>query len=106
MIKWILIIFIVLFSVRAIASAPAIGSLDYILLSPPKTDDATNLYQYLNTLYNRWNQLQVTTQEPNVNLNANYGNIVVYYDGTNYWLAVETTAPNGTTWVGTKLGSV
>lgn len=101
----LIIIFFVSMSVGVFA-APALQDLDYILQSPPKTLDPLSLYQYLNVIYSRWNTLQVSTQEPNANISANYGNIIIYYDGSNYWLAVQTTAPSGTTWSGVKLGVV
>ena len=105
MIKYILIIFFVFIGIKAIA-APALQDLDYILQSPPKTEDAKALYDYLNTIYSRWNTMQVSTQEPNGNIGASYGNLIIYYDGSDYWLAIQTKAPSGTVWKGVKLGSV
>lgn len=105
MIKYLFIIFFVFISVKVIA-APLLTSIDYVMPAPPKTEDVKSLYMYLNIIYGNWNKLQVTTQEPNVNFNASYGNIIIYYNGTNYYLCVETTAPSGTTWKGVVLGSV
>lgn len=103
------IIFITIFLISisvTVFAVPVLTDLNYILQAPPKTEDSNSLYYYLNTLYQRWNTLQVTTQEPNANIEANYGNIIVYYDGSNYWLSVQTTTPSGTVWKGVKLGAV
>lgn len=103
----LVIIFLMCFSLSVCyAASPALQALNYILIAPPKTEDSKSLYQYLNTLYSRWNTLQVTTQEPNGNVDSSYGNIIIYYDGSNYWLAVQTLKPSGTTWKGIKLGAV
>lgn len=87
-------------------SAPILQDLNYILPSPPKTEDPNSLYQWIYQIYQRWNVLQSTTQEPNVNIDADVGQNIIYFDGTNYWLAIETTSPHGTTWKGVKLGNV
>lgn len=105
MIKYVLIIFLVFFSLRAVA-APLLTSITYVLPAPPKTENALALYSYLNQIYQHWNTMQVTTQEPNGNFTDNYGQFISYFDGTNYWIAMETAAPSGSTWVGVKMGSV
>ena len=110
MIKYIFIIFFVFIAVKAIAgtAAPAIvGGFDYVLPAPPKTSDPVSLYQYFNTIYGLWGTIQVTNTAPNGGVvDASYGNIAIYYDGTNYWLCIQTAQPRGANWVGTKLGSV
>lgn len=85
---------------------PALQDLNYVLQAPPKTNNELSLYQYLNTLYSRWNTLQITTQEPNGNVEANVGNIIVYKNGSIYSLAVEINSPSGTNWTGTTLGGI
>ena len=102
MIKYILIIFLVFLTMNAIASS----SLNYTIQAPPKSIEDKSLYYYLNTLYSRWNTLQVTEQQPNVNIEGNYGNIIVYKNGATFYLAVETTSPSGTTWQGIALGAI
>ena len=101
-------LFIILFLIIAIKGwgAPVLQDLNYILNAPPKTEDEKSLYQYLNTLYGRWNTIQITIQEPNGNITANYGNIIVYKNGSTFSLAVETTSPSGKTWKGIALGAV
>lgn len=105
MINIILTVLLLTFSTTVFA-VPLLSSINYALPSPPKDENVLSLYQYLNTLYNRWNTLQVTTQEPNGNVDANYGNIIIYYDGTDYWLSIQTAKPDGTVWKGIKLGAV
>lgn len=105
MIKYFIIIFLVTLTIKTIAS-PVLTDFNYVIPAPPKESDDKSLYLYLNNLYNRWNTLQVTTTSPNGNITSNFGNIIIYYDATDYWLAVETTKPKGTTWKGIKLGVV
>lgn len=106
MFKYILIIFLVLISVRAIASQSVLSGFDYTLPAPPKSEDTRSLYSYLYTIYQQWMTAQVTTTSPNGNIDSAYGNVAIYFDGTSYWLIVQTTAPMGTTWVGTKMGTI
>lgn len=87
-------------------SFPLLTSLNYVLQAPPKDESPLALYSYLNMLYQRWNVLQLSTQEPNGNIDSDYGQQIIYNDGTDFWLAIETTSPHGTTWKGIKLGSV
>lgn len=89
-----------------VIAAPLLTSIDYVMPAPPITENALALYQYLNEIYSHWNTMQITTQEPNGNFTDNYGQFICYFDGTNYWIAMETTAPSGTTWVGVKMGTV
>lgn len=101
----ITLILLSIFSIGVLA-APLMNSLNYVLQAPPKSEDVRSLYNYLNTLYSRWNQIQVTTQEPNGNVSEPYGSLILYFDGSNYFLAVETKSPNGSIWNGIKLGSI
>lgn len=106
MIKYIFIIFFIFISVKAIAFQSISNGFDYTLQAPPKTSDMKSLYPYLYTLYTQWMTGQVTKTSPNGNIDSAYGSIAIYYDGTNYWLMVETTSPSGNSWVGTKLGVI
>lgn len=106
MIRYLLIIFFIFLSVKAIAYTSIATGFDYVMPAPPKSSDTQSLYSYLYQIYSNWGTIQVTNTEPNGNINVSYGNICIYFDGTNYWLAIQTSAPSGSTWVGTKLGSV
>ncbi len=100
----ILLISLFLFTLSLIGQAsPVMSAINYVLPAPPKTEDARSLYNYLNTLYGRFNQLQVTTQDPNGNIVENYGSTILYVNGSTYILEVQTTSPNGSTWVGINL---
>lgn len=105
MIKYILIILFISISVKVLA-APLLTSVDYVMPAPPISTSTLSLYQYLYNIYQHWNTMQITTQEPNGNFVENYGAFLVYYDGTHYWIAMETTAPSGSTWVGVEMGAV
>ena len=63
-------------------------------------------YQYMYQIYSNWNKIQVTIQEPNGNFQGNYGQLIIYKNGSTFYLATETTSPQGTTWVGVQLGAV
>ena len=91
-----------------IYAAPILQDLNYIIQAPPKTEDPNSLYQWIYQIYQRWMQCQITTQEPNGNIDAGVGSLIVYHNTSTaqYYLAVETTSPQGTTWVGILLGSV
>jgi hypothetical protein len=102
---WMLTICILSFSMT-IYAFPVLQALNYILPAPPKTDDAKTTYYYLNTLYSRWNTLQITTQEPNGNVTGNYGQLIIYNNSGTYFLAVETKTPNGAVWKGITLGAI
>ncbi len=67
MLKYFLIIFLVFFSVKAMA-IPLLSSINYQLPAPPKTGSPLALYGYLYTLYQRWMDVPITTQEPNGNV--------------------------------------
>jgi hypothetical protein len=105
MTKYILIILLLSFS-STVFAIPLLTDLNYVLQAPPTTENPLTLYNYLNTLYQRWNVLQISNKEPNGSIDADYGQNIIYFDGSNYWISIETTIPHGTTWVGTKLGSV
>lgn len=105
MMKYIFLILFVSFS-STVFAIPLLSDLNYVLQAPPTTENNLTLYTYLNTLYQRWNVLQISIKEPNANIDADYGQNIIYFDGTNYWLAVQTTSPHGENWVGIKLGSM
>lgn len=106
MIKYIFITIFLLFTLNAIAQMSITSGFDYVLQAPPKTSDSRSLYAYLYQMYVNWNTLQVTKTFPVGNVDSSHGNVAVYFDGTNYWIMVQTTSPNGTAWVGTKLGVI
>ncbi len=66
------------------------------LRAPPKQLDTLGTYNYLNTLYSHFNQLEITTTDPNGSRNGSPGNEVLYYDGVNYLLK---SCVSGTTWI-------
>lgn len=105
MIIKLLLIFFISFSTSVFA-LQSFQDFNYIMPSPPKTEDRKALYNYLNILFNRWNILQLTTTEPNGNLDADIGQLIIYNNAGTYSLAVETTSPHGTVWKGIALGAI
>lgn len=101
----LILLFVFLFSTTVFA-IPVLQDLNYILSTPPKTEDTKSLYNYLNTLYNRWNILQIATTEPNGNIDADVGQQIIYNNSGTYYLAVQTISPHGTVWKGIVLGAI
>lgn len=66
--------------------------------APPTVGDKGNIYDFLNFLYNHFNQIQIITANPNGNTNAKAGEFIVYNNSGTYKFCVETTQPNGNTW--------
>jgi hypothetical protein len=85
--------------ISGMAWATATSPLNYTITAPPKTEDQQSMYQYMNSLYQRWNVMQVTTTDPNGSVSSDYGALVVYNNGSNYSLRMQTATPNGTAWV-------
>lgn len=101
-----LLVFIFVYAGKVSSQMTVLGQLNYNLVSPPKTETAQSLYQYLYVLYQRWMELQITTKEPNGNIGASVGSIILYNNSGTYFLAVETADPSGSTWKGIQLGSI
>jgi hypothetical protein len=105
MIKYLLLIFFMILSVNVMA-VPIFSSINYQLQAPPTTNNPTAMYDFMYQIYQRWMDIQVTTQEPNGNITQNRGSVLIYNNNGTYYLAVETSDPSGSTWVGVKLGAV
>lgn len=77
----------------------------YKTKQPPKMDDKTT-EQYLKTLYNKINILEVVTTNPNGNYKGRYGQTVMLFTGGNYYLETCISTPNGTSWRGIQITAV
>ncbi len=66
--------------------------------APPTVDNKQNVYDFLNFLYNHFNQVQIITTNPNGNTNAKAGEFIIYNNSGTYKICFETTQPTGTVW--------
>lgn len=66
--------------------------------APPVENNETSMYDFLNFLYNHFNQLQIITVNPNGNTIGKAGESIIYNNGGTYRVCFETAQPNGTTW--------
>jgi len=103
----LLLLFSISFTATVFCQQTVVGNgLNYNLVSPPKTTDANSLYQYLYVLYQRWMVAQISVSEPNGFVDGSVGSIIIYNNNGTYYLAVETSDPNGTVWKGVALGAI
>lgn len=78
---------------------------NWTINAPPTDGDVKAHYDFSNALYTHFNQLQVTTTNPNGNNFASFGDMLLYQaTGSTYYFTVQTTSPSGSTWLGVKLG--
>ena len=68
------------------------------LSAPPPTIVDAALNQYVKSLYNEHNKLEITNVAPNGNRNGRYGQVVIYENGGVYNLWNCVSSPNGTSW--------
>ena len=54
--------------------------------------------QYLQTLYNNLNKVNITTTDPNGNIRGDLGELRIYNNTGNLTMKVCTSSPTGTTW--------
>ena len=72
---------------------------------PPKIADRPT-YEYLRTIRNNLNKPQVVTTNPSGVRLGEYGEMIIYKNGTSFYLMVNTSSPNGTSWLGILLGVI
>jgi hypothetical protein len=73
-------------------------SSNWTIQSPPKDANEVSLYNYMYILYSHFNQLEVTTNDPNGVRNTNIGTSIIYNNAGTYKFCVETANPSGTVW--------
>lgn len=78
---------------------------------PPISKDLPkDTSDYLQQLYNNFNNLQVVTTNPNGNRRGKYGDLVDYNNSGNHSVKICTSSPSGTTWsdifISTSLSNV
>jgi hypothetical protein len=66
---------------------------------PPLKDLSVSQQRFYRDIYNNWNNIEVTTTNPNGSRRGEYGDIVFYNNSGTYKLCVQTTSGGGTTWV-------
>jgi len=80
-------------------------SMGYVTPEPPKIEDKST-YEYLRTLRNRLNRLDVTTVNPSGSRLGNYGDMILYKDGSTFSLMINVSSPNGNSWKGINLTDI
>jgi hypothetical protein len=68
--------------------------------APPKIDNITVAeQQYLQTLYNQHNILEVTSTNPNGSRRGNNGEVITFSSGGTVYIGVCTSTPSGYNWI-------
>jgi len=93
--KKIIILLICIFSIGA----------GYVTPEPPKIADKST-YEYVRTLRNHLNRPDVTTTNPSGVRLGDYGDMLIYKNGTTFNLMINVSSPNGKTWLGVNLGII
>lgn len=89
---------IILLLLTGIVYAGASVTKNWTMPLPPTTDNQTSTYNYLQFLYEHFNQAQIVTTNPNGNYTGRAGNFVIYNNGGTYQICFETAQPNGKIW--------
>lgn len=71
---------------------------NWAMPAPPTVNNQANIYDFLNFIYNHFNQAQITTTNPNGNFKGQSGEYIIYNNSGTYKFCVETDQPSGTTW--------
>ena len=85
--------------------ALAIISLGFVPPEPPKIVDKST-YEYVRMLRNNLNKPQVSTSNPSSVRLGDYGELLIYKNGSDFYLMVNVSSPNGTTWKGVQIQDV
>lgn len=77
----------------------------YVTPEPPKIVDKST-YEYVRTLRNHLNRLPVVITNPSGVRIGDYGDMILYKNGSTFNFMVNVSSPNGTTWKGVVLGAI
>lgn len=77
---------------------------NWTIIGPSKDPNKTSQYNFDNSLYTHFNQLQTVTVDPNGDRTGDIGDLVLYNNGGTYTTMVQTTSPSGTTWQSVSSG--
>ena len=64
----------------------------------PRRDREVADELYLRRIHQEWNNLEVTSTNPNSNIRGMLGDLLIYVTGGSYTLCVNTSSGEGTTW--------
>lgn len=90
-----IIIFILLLTVSVYAGSSV--TKNWAMPSPP-VDDNTDQYDFLNFIYDHFNQAQIITVNPNGTTRGKAGNFIIYNNSGTHQVCFQTAQPSGTTW--------
>lgn len=77
-------------------------SMGFITPEPPKIEDKPT-YEYMRTVRNHLNRLDVVSTNPNGSRIGDYGDMVLFKSGANFYIEVCVSSPNGTSWKGIQI---
>lgn len=93
-----LLIFFILLQGISYAGISNTATQNWALQTPPKDASPLSLYDYMYSLYSHFNQLAVTTNDPNGTRIEQIGSMILYNNSGTFKFCVETNNPSGTVW--------
>ena len=72
------------------------------IAQPPVIQDKVTK-EYLKTIADNWNKLEVVTSNPDGSRSGRLGEMILLNSSGTYYLEICTSSPDGTVWKGTQL---
>ena len=74
-------------------------------IQPPSPRIDKSVREYLKTIADNFNNLEIVTTSPNGARTGDYGDMVLLVTGGNYYVEVCVSSPSGTVWKGIVLSA-